>query len=140
MKKHIKLIYKEIELYEKLLIQNNDILLALNASDLETIEKKIENKEKLLIEIKKIDDVLTLLWENWERYKDLFTEKEKEPIRNLRKLIGDNLKIEDNIISQMKERLKTNKAKKKEIAHGKKVLNAYQGIKSNISRFINQKS
>jgi hypothetical protein len=121
-------------------MQNNDILSALNASDLETIEKKIENKEKLLIEIKKIDDVLTLLWENWERYKYLFTEKEKESIRNLRKLIGDNLKIEDNIISQMKERLQSDKVKKKEIAQGKKVLNAYQGIKPNISRFINQKS
>jgi flavin-dependent dehydrogenase len=140
MKKHIKLIYKEIELYEKLLIQNKDILSALNVSDLETIEKKIENKEKLLFEIKKIDDVLTLLWENWDRYKDLFTEKEKEPIRNLRKLIGENLRIEDNIISQMKNRLKSDKDKKKKIAHGKTALNAYQGIKSNISYFINKKS
>ena len=139
MKKLKELLKREVELYKKLLRQNNDILNALNNSDPETTEQKIENKERLLDEIKKIDEILNHVWEKWDEYENKVTEGEKFLIKNLKTIIDENLQIEKIIIDIMENQLEKNRENKLKVSRGKTVLNAYQGIKTSLPYFVNKK-
>ncbi len=141
MKSYINLIKKEVELYGKFLKQNNDILDVLqNTTDTDTVETKINNKEKLLNEIREIDNVLNGLWNNWEKYKSIFNNTELDKIKELKQLIHDNLSVENKIIEIMQKKLNSNKSKTIQVSHGRAALTAYQGIKSNLPYFVNKKS
>jgi hypothetical protein len=141
MEKYINVICQEIELLKKLLIQNNDIFRELNNENIniEIIERKIINKDKLINSLKELDITLNNLWENWEYFEPKIDEPTKNNIKKLKGLTDENLKIEKIIIEKMENYMEIHKNKTLKVSLGKTALLAYKGKKPKISYFVNKK-
>ncbi len=128
------LINQELKLYQKILSINIEInkLLNENEINIEEIDSLIKERDEKINEIKELELKLEVVWNNWEKYKNLI---DKNKVIELRQILSENLKLEEKIVGLFKNQLEKVKFKLKDYDKGKKALHGYRQAKVNIPMF-----
>ncbi len=129
-----KLIEQELKLYREILSINIEINKLLNESEvnIEELDKLIQKRDEKVDKIKELEKQLEVVWNNWEKYKDVV---DKNKVIELREILSENLKLEEKIVELFKIKLEKVKFKLKDYDKGKKALHGYRQAKVNIPMF-----
>ncbi len=129
-----KLIEQELKLYREILSINIEINKLLNESEvnIEELDKLIQKRDEKVDKIKELEKQLEVVWNNWEKYKDVV---DKNKVIELREILSKNLKLEEKIVELFKIKLEKVKFKLKDYDKGKKALHGYRQAKVNIPMF-----
>ena len=137
--KYLIIINEEIKLYSEIYSINLILYENLKKFDLDTFKSELNKKDKLINKIQDFDKDLSELWQNWGQYKNIFSEKDKEKIKELKTIMEKNFEIENLIINEFKILLNKEKQKNFHIQQGKKAFHAYKSKKITLPYFVNEK-
>jgi len=137
--KFLIIIDEEKKIYNEIYSLNLTLLNKVKSFEFEEFKKDVLKKDKLINELQNFDKELMNLWRNWEEYKELFSENEKNNIRELKSLMEKNFEIENIIIFEFEKLMEKEKTKNKHIQKGKAAFNAYKTKKVSFPYFVNEK-
>jgi len=131
MKMFNKYLNDEILIYEKIYGLNERILKILNSEkeNFEELSEIMKDRENLIEDLKKCEENLSELWNNWDKYSKIV---DIERIKQLRDILEKNSSIEKKIIELYTLKLKEIKSKLIKFGMGKKALDGYKVVKVNI--------
>ncbi len=137
--KYLIIINEEIKLYSEIYSINLILYENLKKFDLDTFKNELNKKDKIINKVQDFDKDLSELWQSWEQYKNIFSEKDKEKIKELKTIMEKNFEIENLIINEFEILVNKEKQKNFHIQKGKRAFNAYKTKKVTFPYFVNEK-